>query len=112
MESNLINVVRLVRLNGTACQLIILSSTSVAISNYDKVMNNAIWEDGKPGGWEDGAMEIREDGKTGRWEDWKMGRREGGKMGSRYETSQDIKTDRLLVSESHPNKIKHTIVTI
>ena len=45
MESNFINVVRLVRLSGEnkqrACYHLV-----VPISSYDKVMNHAIWEDG------------------------------------------------------------------
>ena len=45
MESNFINVVTLVRLSGEnkqrASYLLVVS-----ISSYDKVMNDAIWEDG------------------------------------------------------------------
>ena len=45
MESNFINVVRLIRLSGEnkqrASYLLV-----VPISSYDKVMNDAIWEDG------------------------------------------------------------------
>ena len=45
MESNFINVVRLIRLSGEnkqrASYLLV-----IPISSYDKVMNAAIWEDG------------------------------------------------------------------
>ena len=45
MESNLINVVRLIRLSGENKQRASYHIV-VPISSYDKVMNDVIWEDG------------------------------------------------------------------